>query len=161
VVCLDRTQFLQLAAEHKDTVFRVALNMLASPDDADDVVQETLIRLLERTEPFESGAHAKNWLIRVAINQCKSVLRSPWRRRRASFEEAAAPDAPQEERELLAAVMSLPEKYRTALYLFYYEGYSSKELAGLLGISVSAVTTRLARARRKLKEKLTEVDNDG
>ena len=157
---MDRTLFLQLAAEHKDTVYRVALNMLGSAQDADDVVQETLIRLLERKEPFESAAHAKNWLIRVAMNQSRSVLRSPWRRRRAELTAAQA-SAPDEERRLLAAVMALPEKQRTALYLFYYEGYSVKELAELLGLSETAVTSRLARARQRLKRELEEVCDNG
>ena len=79
VICLERAVFMELADRYKDTIFRVALNMLGSPADADDIVQETLIRLLERREPFENEKHAKYWLIRVTINLCKNALCSPWR----------------------------------------------------------------------------------
>lgn len=158
MVCLERETFISLAGTYKDTVYRVALNALGSPHDADDIVQETLLRLLQRKEPFESEAHAKHWLIRVALNLCKNVFRSPWRKY-APLEEldaAAVFDTP-EQGALYAEVMALPEKYRTVLYLFYYEEYAVKEIARLLGISESAVTTRLSRARQALKANLTEV----
>jgi len=158
VICLEREQFLLLAGKYKDTVFRVALNALGSPHDADDIVQETLLRLWKRSEPFESEAHAKHWLIRVALNLCKNVFRAPWRRNipLEALDAAAVFDAP-EQSALYAEVMALPEKYRTVLYLFYYEEYSVKEIAGLLGVSQSVVTTRLSRARKALKSELTEV----
>ena len=158
VICLEREEFLLLAGKYKDTVFRVALNALGSPHDADDIVQEALLRLWKRAEPFESEAHAKHWLIRVALNLCKNVFRAPWRKHKPleELETAAVFDTP-EQGALFAEVMALPEKYRTVLYLFYYEDYSVKEVAQLLGISESAVTTRLSRARQTLKMKLTEV----
>ena len=155
---MERALFLDLAGRYKDTVFRVALNALGSPQDADDIVQETLLRLLERTKPFESEAHAKSWLIRVALNLSKNVLRSPWRRRSVPLEDAAEQpvfDTP-EQGELYGEVMALPEGYRTVLYLFYYEGYAVKEIAALLGLRVTTVTSRLSRARQMLKTKLTE-----
>ena len=158
VICLEREEFLRLAGKYKDTVFRVALNVLGSPHDAEDVVQDTLLRLWKRSEPFESDAHAKYWLIRVVLNLCKNMFRAPWRRH-VPLEDAdavAAFDSP-EQGALYAEVMSLPEKYRTVLYLFYYEDYSVKEIAKLLGVSQSAVTTRLSRARQTLKSELTEV----
>ena len=138
-------------------MFRVALNALGSPHEADDVVQEALLRLLQRAEPFESDAHAKNWLIRVTLNLCKNVFRSPWRKH-VPLEEPYVPavfDTP-EQSELFSAVMALPEKYRTVLYLHYYEEYPVKEIAKLLKISETAVTTRLSRARRLLKSELTK-----
>ena len=158
VVCLEREEFLHLAGKYKDTVFRVALNALGSPNDADDIVQDTLLRLLQRAEPFESEAHAKYWLIRVALNLCKNVFRAPWRKNLPLEELAETPvfDTP-EQGELYSQVMVLPEKYRTVLYLFYYEDYSVKEIAHLLGITETAVTTRLQRARQALKSELTEV----
>ncbi len=158
VVCLEREEFLLLAGKYKDTVFRVALNALGSPHDADDIVQETLLRLWKRSEPFESEAHARHWLIRVALNLCKNVFRSPWHKAvpLEELEAAAVFDTP-EQGELYAEVMALPEKYRTVLYLFYYEEYSVKEIAELLGVSQSVVTTRLSRARQTLKSELTEV----
>ena len=158
MVCLEREEFLRLAGTYKDTVYRVALHALGSPHDADDIVQETLLRLWKRAEPFESEAHAKHWLIRVALNLCKNVFRAPWRKLTSldELDTAAVFDTP-EQGALYAEVMALPEKYRTVLYLFYYEDYSVKEVAQLLGISESAVTTQLSRARQALKTKLTEV----
>jgi RNA polymerase sigma-70 factor (ECF subfamily) len=158
VICLEREQFLLLAGKYKDTVFRVALNALGSPADADDIVQETLLRLWKRSEPFASKAHARHWLIRVTLNLCKNVFRAPWRKHvpLEDLDETAVFDTP-EQGALYAEVMALPEKYRTALYLFYYEGYSVKEIAKLLGVSQSVVTTRLSRARQALKSELTEV----
>ncbi len=154
---MERTEFERYAKTYKDTVFRVALNMLGSAADADDVVQETLLRLLQRTARFESEEHVRNWLIRVAVNCSKNLLRAPWRRNVPLDDAAGTPvfDAP-EDGELYAAVMSLPEKYRTVLYLFYYEGYSSAEIGSILHLRTTAVTTRLSRARNMLKTKLTE-----
>ncbi len=158
MVCLEREEFLRLAGAYKDTVYRVALHALGSPHDADDIVQETLLRLWKRSEPFESEAHAKHWLIRVALNLCKNVFRAPWRKHKRLEElDATAVFDTSEQVTLYAEVMALPEKYRTVLYLFYYEDYSVKEVAQLLGISETAVTTRLSRARQALKTKLTEV----
>ena len=158
VICLEREEFLLLAGKYKDTVFRVALNALKSPQDADDIVQEALLRLWKRSKPFESEVHAKHWLIRVALNLCKNVFRAPWRKHvpLEELETAAVFDTP-EQGALYAEVMALSEKYRTVLYLFYYEEYSVKEIASLLGVSQSVVTTRLSRARQALKSELTEV----
>ena len=147
--------FQTLAGAYKDTVFRVALNALGNPADAEDAVQEVLLKLyleLERRE-FASPEHARNWLIRVTLNHCKNTKRSFWRHRTVPMEEwaAAMPMEDREDNELLACVMTLPPKYRTVLYLFYYEEYSVQEIAHMLDLKVSAVTTRLSRARKQLK----------
>ena len=97
----------------------------------------------------------------MAVNYCKDVQKSPWRKRRAELDEAYLPAFEQpEEQGLYEAVMELPEKYRTVLDLFYYEDLSVKEIAGLLRIDTSAVTTRLSRARAQLKLKLKEAWQD-
>lgn len=154
---MDRQDFMDLAGRYKDTIFRVALNMLGSPVDADDIVQDTLIKLLEREEPFENDEHARYWLIRVAVNLSKNVLRAPWRRH-DSLETAVNVmvfDTP-EQGELYEEVMALQEKYRTVLYLYYYEGYSVREIGEILNIQTSNVTSRLSRARQKLRFQITE-----
>ncbi len=130
--------------------------MLASPADADDITQETLLRLLSYNKPFSGGDHAKRWLIRVAINLCKNELRSAWRKKREPMPEEVPVFDREEQRELYSAVMSLPEKYRTALYLFYYEDMSAREIGEITGAKESAVTTRLSRGRQMLKNILTE-----
>lgn len=155
---MDQIHFTRAVERHQDMVYRLALHSLGAPQDADDAVQEVFLRLYQRAEPFDSPEHLRRWLLRVTVNYCRDVLKSPWRRRRVSLE--SLPELPafqrEEERALYQAVMALPEKYRTVLDLFYYEELSVREIAGLLHIQVSAVTTRLSRARGKLKNALGE-----
>ena len=155
---MEQVHFTRAVERHQDMVYRVALHSLGTPQDADDAVQEVFLRLYHRAEPFDSPEHLRRWLLRVTLNYCRDVLKSPWRRRRVSLE--SLPELPafqrEEERVLYQTVMSLPEKYRTVLDLFYYEELSVREIAGLLHIEVSAVTTRLSRARGKLKDALGE-----
>lgn len=155
---MEQVHFTRAVERHQDMVYRVALHSLGTPQDADDAVQEVFLRLYQRAEPFDSPEHLRRWLLRVTLNYCRDVLKSPWRRRRVSLE--SLPELPafqrEEERVLYQTVMSLPEKYRTVLDLFYYEELSVREIAGLLHIEVSAVTTRLSRARGKLKAALGE-----
>lgn len=154
-------KFTDLAEQYIDTVFRVALSYLKSRADADDVTQEVFLRLYERDRAFESGEHLKNWLIRVAINQCKKHLRSPWRRTVPIDDYAnTLPFESPESGEAFCAVMTMEARYRTVLNLYYYEGYSIREIAGLLGISESTVGTRLARGRDRLRNILTEAEQD-
>jgi len=136
-------------------IFRVALNHLGSACDADDAVQDVLLKLYTAAPVFENENHIKSWLIRVTINHCKSLLRAPWRRSLRLEDFELSFESP-EQSELFYKVMALPEKYRIVLYLHYYEDYSVREVAELLGITISAVTTRLNRARNKLKLELGE-----
>lgn len=159
---MEQSEFQAAVVQYQDMVYRIALHQFGVPQDAEDAVQEVFLRLYMEKKPFESGGHLRRWLIRVSINVCKDALKSPWRKRRVPME--AIPDQPvfdrPEERELYQAVMSLPEKYRTVLDLFYYEELFTKEIAALLGLRQSAVTTRLSRAREQLKEQLKEVWKD-
>jgi len=155
---MDEKFFLVNANKYKDTIYRIALNYLRNTHDSDDMVQEVLMKLYSSNQQFESDEHIRNWLIRVTINLCKNTLRMPWRRNVALDE---LPDSTsfehREQSELFVSVMSLSEKYRIVLYLFYYEEFSVKEIANMLKLKESAVTSRLSRARNQLKLKLTEV----
>ena len=134
-----------------DTVFRVAYGWLRNPDDANDVTQDVLIELYKTDKAFESEAHLKNWLIRVTVNRCKMFFRSPWRKAEDIDDYAETLSFEQEsDQELFRAVMALDKKYRAPL-LFYYEGYSTAEIASMLGIPEQTVSTRLFRARAKLR----------
>lgn len=159
---MERSAFQAAVGQYQDMVYRVALHQFGVPQDAEDAVQEVFLRLYTAEKPFESGEHLRRWLIRVTVNVCKDTLKSPWRRRRVPLK--SLPDQPvfdkPEERELYQAVMALPEKYRTVLDLFYYEELSTKEIAAVLGLRQSAVTTRLSRARELLKTQLKEVWKD-
>ena len=152
---MEQEFFDQAAQRWQDMVFRLALHQLGSYADADDAVQEVFLRLWRQKAPFESEEHLRRWLLRVTVNWCRDQLRSPGRRRRVdwdSLENQPAFETP-EQGELYEAVMSLPEKYRTVLDLFYYEELSVREIGEVLGLSQSAVTTRLSRARKLLRER--------
>lgn len=154
---MTREEFAQAVERYADMVFRVAYSCLRRREDAEDVMQETLLRLYKEEKPFESEEHRRFWLIRVAVNECRRQMR--WYRRTVPLDElpeAAAFDRP-EQSELFRAVMDLPAKYRVAVYLFYYEGYSVREIGELTGTKESTVQTRLARARELLRRTLKEV----
>ena len=160
---MEQAVFCDLARRYKDMIFRIALNYFGNTFDAEDMVQEALMKLYTADPAFESEEHAKHWLIRVTLNLCKNTVRSPWRRRTVSLEDASdlvSFDKP-EQSELFQSVMGLPEKYRTVLYLFYYEDLPVREVAELLRITESAVTTRLSRARQMLKSELMEAADYG
>ena len=152
-------QFVPLAQRYMDTIFRIAYSYLRSQADADDVTQDVLIQLYKTDTAFESDDHLKHWLIRVTVNRCKNIFRSPWRKVEdiADYENSLTFEAP-EHRELFDAVMALDKRYRLPVLLYYYEGYSTPEIAELLGVPLNTVTTRLSRARAKLKNFLTEDD---
>lgn len=155
---MDRHEFEYAVGRYRDMVYRVALHALGSPADGEDAVQEVFLRLYTRQKPFDSEEHRRRWLIRVTVNVCKNAQKSWWRRRRVSLDEVGELpvfDHP-EDGELYEAVMSLPEKYRVILDLYYYEGLTTAQIARMLGLGQSAVTTRLSRGRSMLKEKLGE-----
>jgi len=156
----DMIWFHGAVERHRDTVFRVAFNYLRSAADADDVCQDTFVALYRSGREFEDDEHLKAWLVRVAINQCKSMFRMPWRRVEDIDGYAERIAAPLDGHALLREVMALPEKYRIPVYLFYYEGYRTDEIARMLGVPGATVRTRLARARKRLASVLGEGDFD-
>ena len=150
-------EFTRLARLYMDTVFRVAYGYLRSKADADDVTQETLVALHQRTAEFSSDEHVRNWLIRVAINKCKDLLRAPWRRVEPieDYEGTLAFEEPHD-RGLFRAVMGLDTKHRVPIMLYYREGYTIREIAQILDVPAATVGTRLARGRKRLKSFLVE-----
>ncbi len=148
--------------KYKDNIFAIGFNYFKNPSDADDVVQETFIKLLRCGKDFESEEHIRNWLICVALNECKRVTLSTWFKKKVSIEDYAQTlsfEAP-EESALFEAVMALPKKYRQTIHLYYYEDYSVREISKMLNISETAVTTQLLRGRQKIKKQLLEVWKD-
>ena len=155
---MDNDTFERIAGACGDTLYRVAFHAVGNRPDAEDVVQTVLLRLYERKEGFESEEHLKHWLLRVAVNESRKLLRAFWRRRVVALDEEWDAPAPsgEEGRELLSAVMALEPRYRVAVYLYYYEGCSVKEAAALMGAKESTVQTWLQRAREKLRAALGE-----
>lgn len=138
-------------------IYRVAYSWTKNSDDANDVTQDVLIQLYKTDKEFESEAHIKNWLIKVTVNQCKMLFRS-MRKKMEDISDYAETIGFEDESylDLFFAVMKLDKKYRVPLMLFYYEGYSTKEISSFLGISEKTISTRLFRAKAKLKEYLKE-----
>ena len=159
---MEQSHFLSVVEQYQNMVYRIALHYFGNPHDAEDVVQETFLRLYRQKQSFESDEHLRRWLMRVAINFCKDILKSPWRKRRVALDKI--PDQPifdrPEQGALYREVMALPEQYRTVLNLYYYEELSTKEIAELLHLRQTAVTTRLSRGRAILKERLGEAWSD-
>ena len=151
--------FERVARTYGDMLYRVAYHALKNRADAEDVTQTVLLKLYQQGDRFESEEHRKHWLLRVAVNESKKLLRSPWRRRTGPLEEAGEPvfDTPQQS-ELYQHVMGLPPKYRAAVYLYYYEDCSVQEIAAAMGANPSTVQTWLMRARGKLKLILQEAE---
>ena len=148
--------------KYADMVFRIALNECKNREDAEDVVQNTFLKLLQNKKAFASEKHQKHWLIRVTVNECHSLFTSPWRQKTQSLdavEYQLAGETP-EHSDLFYAVMELPAKYRNIVYLYYYEEYSIREISEILKMKESTLQTRLMRARKMLKEKLQEVWKD-
>ena len=145
-------------ARFGDMVWRLALARMASVPDAEDVFQEVFLRYFRHENDFESDEHRRAWLIRCTINRTKSALTAPWRRRGLPLEIAADLGVREENREVYAAVLALPPKYRTVVHLHYYEGFSVAEIAAHLGCAEGTVKAQLHRARAKLKEALRDVE---
>ena len=153
---MDSKEYKRLADQYIDMVYRVALNGCKNKYDAADVVQNTFIKLLKCKKQFDTDEHVRNWLIRVAVNECNSLWNSSWRKKVTSLDEREDEPAftTPEKSELYDLVMKLPPKYRQVVYLYYYEEFSVKEVAEMVKISETAVQTRLQRARKKLKDQL-------
>lgn len=149
--------FACIAERYMDTVYRVAYSYLKNRDDANDVTQDVLLDLYRTEKEFESDEHLKNWLIRATVNRCKMLFRSSWRRREDLDDYAETLKFEQKEYlDLFRAVMALERKYRVPLLLFYYEGYTTREVAQILSLPEKTVSTRLFRAKAQLKNYLEE-----
>ena len=153
---------MQIYTEYGDRLYAAAFNICRQRQDAEDAVQEALLRLFRTEKEFASGEHIKAWLIRVTINVAKSMYTSFWHKNRVAYEEymdeiAFADEA---DRDLMEVVLSLPEKYRIIVHLYYYEGYKTREIAEILQLSENTVKTRLVQSRKILKKKLEGWEDD-
>ena len=144
-----------LFCKHRDDVYRLALSYTRNAQEAEDVCQTVFLKLMEQ-EHITPGKE-KAWLMQVTANECRNLLRSSWWRKTTDLEEAMPVPSPQYS-DVFQVVMGLKPKYRVVVYLRYYEEYTTQEIGQLLKISQSAVTTRLNRARRMLKEQLKEAN---
>ena len=143
----------ELVTRHENTLFRAALAILGDVQEAEDAVQDAFLRYLEKRPELKDENHEKAWLLKVTANRCKSVLRS--RKRHPAVELLDVYPAPDNDAgELVEAVLSLPASQRAAVHLFYYEGYSTGEIAAILGQRPGTVRSHLSRGREALRQKL-------
>jgi len=140
----------QIVEKYADLLLRITFVQLKHMQDAEDITQEVFVRLIEKRPVFESEDHMKAWLIRVAVNLCKDHWKSAWFKRTIPLEDELAV-FPAEVSDLLQTIMQLPAPSRQVVLLHDYAGYSLVEIASMTGQSNSAVTTRLHRARKKLR----------
>ena len=154
---MDEFQAKRLVNLYADMILRISYQYLKQTYDAEDICQTVFLKYLTANMTFDSMEHEKAWIIRTTINACKDHLKSAWFRRTAPLDDAAQVAAPVvPDSWLLDAMKGLPEKYRLSLYLYYYEEYTAREIAQVMGVSESAVGQYLARGRRKLRTILTE-----
>ena len=158
---MDKEKAQQLHTKYAAMLQRVAFSYLKNACDAEDILQEVYIKLLQCRQVFENDEHARAWLLRVTINLCKDMCKSARRRK----EVLSAYPLPEQkftfpaygiEDDLLELVLKLPDKYRLPLYLFYYEGYSVHEVAQMLELPEATVKTHLKRGREAVKKQLEE-----
>ena len=147
----------EVIERYKDMVYRIACAYCKNRYDAEDITQEVFFRWLKKPLGFRSEEHMKAWLIRVTVNVSKSLLRSAWFKRTAPLSEHENLHMQEQAQSgTYDAVMSLPEKYRAVVLLYYFEDYSVRDIAGILRRTETAVQTQLQRARTMLKEMLKE-----
>lgn len=143
--------------KYSSSMLKTAFSLLKSTADAEDAVQEAFIKLLTKAPEFENDEHCKAWLLRVTVNISKNMLKSARRKNLPLTEEI-----PYREKhdDVLPYVLSLDEKYRAVIHLYYYENYSIKEIAEILSLPSATIGTRLSRARKTLEKLLKEDFSD-
>ncbi len=151
----DREEIVRLVETYSPMLLRLAAARLDSTADAEDAVQEVFLRLLTARPRFRDAEHEKAWLIRTTLHRAADA-RGAARNRNVPLTDTLPAGPPEEERGLLDAVRALPEAYGAVIHLHYYEGYSIKEIAKLLGLPAATVGTRLARGRERLRLLLKE-----
>ena len=149
---MERSDVAKLYETYAQDVFRLALSYLYNTQDAEDICHSIFLTLVEKDITLFQGRE-KAWLLKCAANACKDQLRSFWKQHRAQLDENMV-FTDSKDRELWTVVGSLPPKYRAVVHLYYYEGYSQEEIANILGITRTAVQTRMQRAREQLGKEL-------
>ena len=161
---MEKQRYIEVVQMYGNTVFRVAYQYCGNKSDAEDVTQNTFLKLYQSTKVFEDEEYLKRWLIRVSINEAKNLCMSFWRKNVFSLEEnddSKTYDFDKEEyTKLHDAIMKLSSRYRIVVHLYYFEDYSVKEISEILKMKETTIQTQLMRAREKLKEQLKEVWED-
>ena len=148
-----------LLDKYGDMVLRIAYTYLKNRADAEDIVQDVFLRIIDKKPSFNDESHEKSWLIRATINMCKNKVNMFWNKNKCSIDdvqEFAVSDKYNTDTSVFQAVMALGEKYRVVVYMYYYDGYSTPEIADVIGKNETTIRSLLHRARNKLKDMLKE-----
>ncbi|MBQ8922394.1 MAG: RNA polymerase sigma factor [Oscillospiraceae bacterium] len=165
---MNPISFEELMTTHYNTLLRIAVQHTGNTAEAEDIVQDTFLKLLESGKQFCDHGHAKAFLIRAAVNRCFDYLKSARRKRNISLTDAEEHTLPpdsggfqsEETLAVLEAMQRLRPEYRNVIYLYYYEEYSVKEIASILRRSSNTVSSWLTRARKQLKEVMQDEQDD-
>lgn len=151
------TEFREFYDRQVKRVYRLAMVLMGNISDAEDVTQTVFLKAWEKKPDFRDADHEIAWILTTTRNQCKDIHKSFYRRKRADLENAPEPQVTLEtqmDSEIWEALQSLAEKYRMVLYLYYYEGYSERELSVILRRRESTLQTQLATGRKQMKSLL-------
>lgn len=149
--CVKKNEFVEVYYRHVDTVYRVCYSFMKNQADTEDMVQETFIRLLSTNKCFENVRHEKAWLIVTASNICKDTLKKWWRKSENIEDFLNIAQEPKQDDDVLEAILQLPPDFKDAVYMYYYEGFTTVEIAQYLHCPESTVRSRLMRAKQKLQ----------
>lgn len=144
----------RMMAQHKNDLMRMCVAYLKDTALAEDAVQETFVKAYKALPTFRGDSSEKTWLTRIAINTCRSIRRDRWFRfvdRRVAPDALPLKTASEEDRALMEVVMNLPCRYKEVVLLYYYQGLTMEETAETLGVAVSTISTRLKKARQRLR----------
>lgn len=147
----DDNEIEATVQKYSNMLFKLCFTMLGNNADAEDALSEVFLKYITYQKNFEGPEHKKAWLIRVATNVCKNMLRFNKIRRHINIDDVTEYCKSENDVNILTELLSLPEKYRTILHLYYIEGYKTAEIANMLSISPSAARKRLEYGRKRLK----------
>ncbi|WP_249660517.1 RNA polymerase sigma factor [Lysinibacillus fusiformis] len=145
----------EIVQTYSDTLIRIAVHQTKNMSEAEDIVQEVYMTLMKQRKTFDHEDHLKAWLIKVTFNKCKDYFKSARMKKTVPITEEMSFIA-KEEQMVLTEIFELNPKERVIVYLHYYEGYTTAEIANLLGMNVNTIGSKLRRARMKLKIILEE-----
>jgi len=143
----------KIVKRNEDKLLRTAIAITVNKAEAEDIVQDVFVKLIEKQPYFKTAEHETAWLIRVTVNLSKNRLRSHWWKKTVPLLDIY-PAQTEEQQNIMETVLALPSKYRIVIHLYYYEGYSTKEIAEITELKESTVREQLTRARRMLKNVL-------
>ncbi len=156
---IDEDYINHIYDTYSNTILKISYTYLKSTQLSEDILQEVILKIIKKKIKIDDKAKEKYWIIRVTINMCKDYLKSSWYRKNVELDDNL-PYLPKEQSDILSEVLRLPEKYKTVIYLYYYEEYSIKEISKILKSNESTIGTRLSRGKKILENKLEGVWNN-